>query len=355
MIFHYLFKQQFKQLLKVNDETKKFQQLILIVLLLISSHTYLISVFEGLELFDSFWLTMTTIMTVGYGDIAAKTVPGRISTIVLMYLGGIYTLTTAVGAYFEHLSSKREKQLTGKWSWKMKNHLIIFCPQNITTEYLTSLIRELRASKGHDHCTVELVSENYKSGLDQKLTELGVVHADICTDDEESFHKLNINRAKTVVVLSDMHPKADALTRDIVEKVRHQGFTGTLIAECMHMKNKERLRQSGANSTPRVLRQFPEMISRSILSPGAEEVLELLFNSAGDECQKIDVALRCKWKSVLMFCIEKDLGCAMGYLDENSQVQTNPSVNTDINAVALYLVTTKSPQSVLKEFESFKP
>ena len=44
--------------------------------------------FEKMSLFDALWLTIVTIATVGYGDIVAHSIGGRIMTIVLI-IGGI--------------------------------------------------------------------------------------------------------------------------------------------------------------------------------------------------------------------------------------------------------------------------
>ncbi|MBC7809585.1 MAG: potassium channel family protein, partial [Burkholderiales bacterium] len=44
-------------------------------------------VIEGLELLDSIWLTVITLATIGYGDVYARSVPGRVFTIFLIFAG----------------------------------------------------------------------------------------------------------------------------------------------------------------------------------------------------------------------------------------------------------------------------
>ena len=52
--------------------------------------------FEGMEAGDALWLTMTTMTTVGYGDLSAATPAGRIAAAALLYIGGIWILGKAV-------------------------------------------------------------------------------------------------------------------------------------------------------------------------------------------------------------------------------------------------------------------
>ena len=80
--------------------------------------------FEHLGLGEAIWLTFTTITTTGYGDFSAKTTAGRASTIVLIYLSGIFLLTQAGGAFFEFRILRRERKRRGEWRWDMRDHII---------------------------------------------------------------------------------------------------------------------------------------------------------------------------------------------------------------------------------------
>lgn len=60
------------------------------------------------SLWDSFWWTVVTITTVGYGDIYPVTTGGRILAIFLM-LGGIGTFSAVTAVIAAHLVRKREE------------------------------------------------------------------------------------------------------------------------------------------------------------------------------------------------------------------------------------------------------
>jgi voltage-gated potassium channel len=58
------------------------------------------------SLWDSFWWTIVTITTVGYGDIYPVTTGGRILAIFFM-LGGTATVGTATAAIAAYLINKK--------------------------------------------------------------------------------------------------------------------------------------------------------------------------------------------------------------------------------------------------------
>jgi voltage-gated potassium channel len=75
-----------KPLLHVIRETT-LERLIVANLTVILIVTMLLAKLESLPVFDSFWLTMTTITTVGYGDITPHTSYGKFVCCFLMLFG----------------------------------------------------------------------------------------------------------------------------------------------------------------------------------------------------------------------------------------------------------------------------
>ena len=66
---------------------------------------------QDISIWDSFWLSFTTITTVGYGDISAKTIQGRLATMILLYFIGLasfpYLITQVVDLTVEGANERR--------------------------------------------------------------------------------------------------------------------------------------------------------------------------------------------------------------------------------------------------------
>ena len=105
---------------------------------------------EDLTLFESAWMTMTTLVTVGYGDFAPQTVVGRLSTIVLMFVAAITVMTLIVSDVIEYRFYRRQRILTGRWIYKMQDHIVIInTPQTGGEQYFARFASQVRAVPGY--------------------------------------------------------------------------------------------------------------------------------------------------------------------------------------------------------------
>jgi voltage-gated potassium channel len=80
------------------------------LMVLIALGGFVISRVEGLSFFDAFYFAMITGLTIGYGDISAVTTVGRITAILLGFIGYIMTgliVATAVFALRETIKKHR--------------------------------------------------------------------------------------------------------------------------------------------------------------------------------------------------------------------------------------------------------
>ncbi|MGI2329519.1 ion channel [Planococcus sp. YIM B11945] len=74
---------------------------------------------------DALWFTMTTMLTVGYGDLFPTTVFGRIFTIVFLYVVGIGLFASFIGKAVDSLTLYRKHKESGDLMFEGKNHIVI--------------------------------------------------------------------------------------------------------------------------------------------------------------------------------------------------------------------------------------
>jgi voltage-gated potassium channel len=317
-------------------------RLVLLVVSLAALHVLAIVAFEGLTAFEALWLTMTTMTTVGYGDYSAETVPGRLATMLLVFLGGIWVAFQSAATYFEHRADRRERMRQGRWRWNMRGHVLLLnVPSTNATAYLTQLVGELRASRRFSPKPVQIVCDRFPNGLPESLGGMGVVHRHGQAWDTAALRAADAVEAEVIVVLarSDADPATDGRTLDIVDRLRELGARGRILAECVDDANRPRFKRFGADIVVRPLRGYPEMIVRALAAPGSEAILEDLFTSRGDECWRYDVSVTgWPWAELVSTLVRRGIGVPLGYRSRQGEIVVNPPPDAAVEADKLFVL-----------------
>ncbi len=305
-------------------------------------HIIAMMYFEGLSLSDSLWITLTTVTTVGYGDLSAQTGLGRSATVILLYFGGIFILAKIAGDYFDFRLARRQKMLNGQWRWNMKDHIVIInTPTHNAEQYFERLISQFRAVTDYSEIPIQLLTPAYPDGLHPSLQKLGVIHYSGNANNEDNLSAVNIIDASQVIILSpdETDIMSDSYTFDILHRLKEMEIKGNLLVECVDDKNRNRFLEAGANSVIRPIRAYPELIVRAIVAPGCEKVLENLFTHGGNHTRRYDVTIdNVLWSKIVCALINNEIGTALAYLDQNGDVITDPSPLSEIQASGLILL-----------------
>ena len=307
------------------------------------SHTLAMMAFEGLDFGNAAWLTATTMTTVGYGDLSASTAAGRWSTVILVYVGGVFALGKGAADYFEYRSNRRALRQRGLWRWRLKDHvLIVNAPSAGADPYFETLLRQLRETGWGRKRDVLILSTCWPDGLPESLTRLGVVHVHGRAASDEKLEDSGAADAAAVVVLANDEKDAasDGTAFDLVHRLVEMGAKGRIAVECVDDRNRDRLRDAGASTVMRPMRGYPEMLVRALIAPGSEAIIEDLFTPRGDECVRYEVAVAgVPWGRLAARLVSAGAGTALAYASaDEGEVIVNPRPDRQVFASALFLM-----------------
>lgn len=216
---------------------------------------------EGWSLFDSLYMTVITIASVGYGETHPLTFQGRLFTIVLILCGSatlIYGLSILTAFVVEgDLTDIIRRRTMQKKIGALAGHFIV-CGMSATGRYV---IDELKKT-GRSFVVIDRDPEKTRI-----LGEGGILTLEGDATNDAVLQAANIARAGGL--LTTLHADADNLF--VVVTARGLNPSLRIIAKAINEESERKLRQVGADSVimPNFiggLRMASEMIRPSVVS-----------------------------------------------------------------------------------------
>ncbi|MBE9563471.1 MAG: potassium channel protein [Proteobacteria bacterium] len=346
--------------LETDGLQKQFVYSLLYLLLIFVLHIMAMVNWEELRIDDAIWLTFTTITTVGYGDIQISSLPGRLATIILLYLGGIFVLAKTAGDYFDYRSIKNIKQIKGEWRWNMNDHIVLISnnDDNIPILYYERLITEFKYTEKYKKYEIQILTQDFHDGLPESLQKLNITHYYGKGNKTEDLESVNVNDAAIIMIMACKHHDqlSDGNTFDVLHRVRDLNSKATIIVECVDDVNRERLKQAGADITVRPMRAYPEMMVSVLRAPGSEEVIEQMFNSQDNKYQRLEIIIKNQeWAEIVHRLVKSNIGIAVAYISHNGKIYCNPDGEAKVDAQGLIIMTKNTPNhKMVEEILSFK-
>ncbi|MBI4804975.1 MAG: potassium channel protein [Desulfovibrio sp.] len=202
---------------------------------------------EPVGFFEGLWWAVVTLFTVGYGDFAPKTVPGRILGMGVM-AAGIGLVSTITGSLASAMVERRLKKRRGLLPVIVEGHILILGWNG----HGSLLLERLRNMPGFTRLPVviaadmepaqyEEVSENLGLGSDSYFVRGSTVHKAV-------QERANPSKAKVAYILprEDIPPEeADSLSVLTALTFRSLAPQVTLYAEALHDQSREHLLRAG--------------------------------------------------------------------------------------------------------------
>jgi voltage-gated potassium channel len=244
---------------------RRFLLTLLVPVLLLVAGTLGYHVLEDWSLFDSLYLTVITLTTVGYGDLHPHTTAGRTFTMFLL-LGGVFTLFYAATEIIRGIVSGEVHTALGRqrMEWNLaglRNHLIV-CGYG----RMGHLVATHFAAGGLPF----VVIENQAELLADFLVPHGVaLHGDATSD--EVLRRAGVERARALVAVTT----SDADNLYITLSARLLNARLFIVARAEDERAERKLLRAGADRVVSPYAIGGARMAQAVLRPTVVDFLEL--------------------------------------------------------------------------------
>jgi len=262
--------------------TGKLKIALLILLIVVVIGTIGFHGIEKWSLIDSFYTTMTTLSTVGYGDYTPKTTQGKVFTVLIIILG-VGTMLYSFGLISETVIEGRLRKLLGRGKLKkmidkMNNHYIICGCGRIG--YL--ICRELIAEK------VPCVVIDNNPEVIQKVQDEGFTYCRGDATQDKTLIEAGINRAKGIICV--LPSDAENLYVILTAKELNQNIF--IMSRSEGEESEHRLIRAGADRVMSPYTIGGVRMAMAILRPAMLDFIEITTSRQSLELRMEEISIR---------------------------------------------------------------
>ena len=317
-----------------------------IILITLCVGTIGFSRIEGWGLFDAFYMTLTTITTVGYQEVHPLDQAGRVFNSFIIFFG-VSAMFFAVGAMTQTII---ELELAGRYGKRKKNRMISQLHDHFVVCGFGRVGRnasyELQRAKA-PFLVIDRNQERVARASDARM--LAVV-ADATNDDD--LRKAGVLRARGLIAALP----SDAENLFIILSAKNLNSNLVVVTRVSEEQNEEKLRRAGADTVFAPYTLAGRRLADSLLRPHVVEFLDFATSVVGPQIMMEQVHVHVSRERAIRSSILSDLLAAVGVnviilaiRRSDGQMIFNPAADTRISEGDFLIVLGDKPS--LNELE----
>ena len=183
---------------------------------------------------DSFWYSMISITTIGYGDLSATTIGARIGTILFITILGLTAFTASAGMIINWLIELQNRERSGVGRLYLKNHILIINYPNESR--VRNIIDEFTSDSGHENYDITLVTDRLESMPFQRHNVHFLRGSPLET---ETYIRAAVAEAQKAIILSTGYddPNSDSIVASAVSVLHRSNPNIMATVECINPRH----------------------------------------------------------------------------------------------------------------------
>ncbi len=309
----------------MNRLTRRFVLMVVAIVTTLSIGTAGFAVIDGYPLFDAFYMTLTTMTTVGYGEIHPLSHAGRVFNSFLIVFG-VTTIFIAIGAMTQTIIELEFGDAIGK---RRKKRMI----DNLKDHYIICGFGRVGngAAQELSHAGVPFVVVDINPARVERATLAGMLAVAADSTHDETLRLVGIERARGLV--SALATDADNLFVLLSAKGLNPGiYVATRAAE---EGAEAKMRRAGADAVFAPYSITGHRLAQSLLRPHVVQFLDLTTKDVGEDIAieqvRVSRASQMVSKTIKEMQLGKEVGViVMAIRKETGEMVFNPPAETAV-------------------------